>query len=88
MKFGSDVLIYQRRCLFLMGQTRPLFVYFRPVLDAITNFEQYLIGQKCESIDGVLGIRTRDCNMVGAHKSTELWRPHDAFLFEGQIYQR
>ena len=27
-----------------------------------------------KSVDGVLGIRTRGRRMVGAHKTTELWR--------------
>ena len=34
-----------------------------------------------KSIDGVLGIRTRGHRMVGADKTTELWRP-PKLLFE------
>ena len=52
-----------------MGQTRPLFVYFRPFLNTMTNIAQHLT---IKSIDDVLGIRTRDHRMVGADESTEL----------------
>ena len=52
-----------------MGQSRPLFVYFRYFLDTIS------IIQIEESIDGVLGIQTRGCRIVGADKTTEIWRP-------------
>ena len=34
-----------------------------------------------KSIDGVLGILTRDCKMVGADESTELWRPPNIMFF-------
>ena len=51
-----------------MGQSRPLFVYFRPF--HITNQLQI-----DKSIDGVLGIRTRGRRMEGADETTELWRP-------------
>ena len=54
-----------------MGQSRPLFVYFRYFLDTIS------IIQIEKSIDGMLGIQTRGCRMVGADKTTELWRPHN-----------
>ena len=53
-----------------MVQTRPLFVYFHPFLNTMT-----IIGStKFDyiSIEGVLGIRTRDRRMVGADESTEL----------------
>ena len=53
-----------------MVQSRPLFVYFRSFLVTISI-------QIEKSIDGVLGIRTRGCRMVGADKTTELWRPHN-----------
>ena len=43
-----------------MGQSRPLFVYFCPFLITIS------ILQIEKSIDGVLGIRTCSCMMVGA----------------------
>ena len=49
-----------------MGQSRSLFVYFRSFLIIISI-------QIEKSIDGVLGIRTRGCNMVGADETTELW---------------
>ena len=52
-----------------MGQSRPLFVfYFRSFLVTISI-------QIEKSKDGVLGIRTRGRRMVGADKTTELWRP-------------
>ena len=50
-----------------MGQSRPLFVYFRHFLITISIIEK--------SIDGVLGIRTRARRMVRADETTELWRP-------------
>ena len=52
-----------------MGQSRPLFVYFRPFLNTIS------IIQIDKSQDGVLGIQTHSHMMVGADKTTELWRP-------------
>ena len=52
-----------------MGQSRPLLVYFRYFLATI------LIQQIEESVDGVLGIRTRGRRMAGADETTELWRP-------------
>ena len=52
-----------------MGQSRPLFVYFRHFLDTIS------IIQIEKSIDGVLGIQTWGRRMVGADNTTELWRP-------------
>ena len=52
-----------------MGQSRPLFVfYFRSFLVTISI-------QIEKSKDGVLGIRTQGRRMVGADKTTELWRP-------------
>ena len=51
-----------------MGQSQPLFVYFRSVL--VTNSKQIE-----KSIDGVHGIRTRGRRTVGADETTELWRP-------------
>ena len=53
-----------------MGQSRPLFVYFRSFLIPIT----ISIIQIEKSVDGVLGIRTRGRRMVGEDKTTELWR--------------
>ena len=53
-----------------MGQSRPLFVYFRPFLIPIT----ISIIQIEKSVDGVLGIRTRGRRMVGKDETTELWR--------------
>ena len=51
------------------GQSRHLFfVYFRPSLITIS-----IIAMK-KSIDGVLGIQTRGCRMVGADNTMELWR--------------
>ena len=54
-----------------MGQSRPLFVYFHSFLVTISI-------QIEKSIDGVLGIRTRGCRMVGVDKTMELWRPPKA----------
>ena len=50
-----------------MGQSRPLFVYFHSFLITISI-------QIEKSVDGVLGIRTQGRRMVGAAKTTELWR--------------
>jgi len=47
-----------------MGQSRPLFVYFRSFLITISI-------QIEKSIDGVLGIRTLGRRMVGADETTE-----------------
>ena len=52
-----------------MGQTRPLFVYFRPFLNSMTITVQNLT---IKSVDGVLGTRTRGGKMVGADESTEI----------------
>ena len=52
-----------------MGQSRPLFVYFRNFLDTIS------IIQIEKSVDGVVGIRTRGRRMIGTDETTELWRP-------------
>ena len=49
-----------------MGQSRPLFFYFRPFLITIS------IIQIEKSKDGVLGIRTLGRRMVGADETTEL----------------
>ena len=61
-----------------MGQTRPLFVYFRPFLNAMTNIVQNL-AYKC--VDGVHGIETRVRRMVGSDKPTENWWPHKVSHF-------
>ena len=62
---------------FLMGQARPLFVYFS--FFSNDKYSTNTINEK--SIDGVLGIRTRGGRMVGADESTELWRhPHMEFF--------
>ena len=50
-----------------MGQSRPLFVYFRSFLITI-------LIQIEKSVDGVLGIQTQGHRMVGAEETTELWR--------------
>ena len=53
-----------------MGQSRPLFVYFRsfptPTTISIIQIEK--------SLDGVLEIRTQGRRMVGVDKTTEIWR--------------
>ena len=51
-----------------MSQSRPLIVYFRPFLNAITI-------KNWKSIDGVLGIQTWGRRMVGTDETMELWRP-------------
>ena len=61
-----------------MGQTRPLFVYFRPFLNTMTNIAQYWL---YNSVDGLLGIGTRGHRMVGEDGHTELWRPHFRFSY-------
>ena len=48
-----------------MGQSRPLFVYFRYFLNTIS------IIQIEKSLDGVLGIQTRGRRMVGADETTD-----------------
>ena len=57
-----------------MGQSRPLFVYFRPfrITISITQIEK--------GIDGVLGIRTNGRRMLGVDETIELWRPPQKFL--------
>ena len=62
-------------CFLKMGQSRPLFVYFSYFLNTIS------IIQIEKSVDGVLGIRTRGRRMVGADKTTELWRPPSPHMF-------
>ena len=57
-----------------MGQSRPLFVYFRSFLITIS-----IQIEKC--VDGVLGIQTRGRRMVDADETTELWRPITFFVF-------
>ena len=52
-----------------MGQSWPLFVYFRYFLDTIS------IIQIEKSIDGVLGIRTWGRRMAGTDETMELWQP-------------
>ena len=51
------------------GPIWPHFVYFRPILNTMTNIVQKLT---FKSVDGVLGIRTLDRRMVGADESIEL----------------
>ena len=58
-----------------MGQSRPLYVYFRHLLITIS------ITQIEKSIDGVLGIQTRSRLMEGADITTELWRPPPGLKF-------
>ena len=47
-----------------MGQSRPLFVYFR----------LFHMTQINKSVDGVLATRTRGGRMEGTDKSTEQWQ--------------
>ena len=62
-----------------MGQSRPLFVYFRSFLVTIS-----MQIEKC--IDGVLEIRTRGRRIVGADETTELWRPPIIIVVIKYIY--
>ena len=50
-----------------MGQYRPLFVYFRPLLSTISTI------QIEKSVDGVHGIQAHSRRMVGTDKTMELW---------------
>ena len=52
-----------------MGQSRPLFVYFRSFLITISMI------QIEKSIDGMLGIQTQGCRIVGADETTGIWWP-------------
>ena len=61
-----------------MGQSRPLFVYFGSFLIIISI-------QIEKSMDGVLGIRTWGCRMVGADETTELWWPPNAMLDAAKV---
>ena len=63
-----------------MGQSLPLYCLF-------LSFSRYNFSYtNWKSIDSVLGIRTRDCTMQGAHKTTELWRlPHECEQLESAI---
>ena len=67
------ILICLKFFFFKMGQSRPLFVYFRcfhiPIQMTNIQFEQFKLKK---SIDGVLGTRTRGGMMEGADESTEL----------------
>ena len=49
-----------------MGLTRPLLFHFVLFLNTLTTIEQNF------TIDGVLGIQTRNHRMVDADESTEL----------------
>ena len=57
-----------------MGHSRPLFFfYFRPFLDTVTNKNKIWL---YKSLVGVLiATRILDRRIVGANKTTELWRP-------------
>ena len=57
-----------------MCQIRPLFCLFSSFSQHDENIAKigYINGR---SVDGVLGIRTRDRRLVGTDKSTDLWRP-------------
>ena len=52
-----------------MGQYRPIFVYFCHLIITIS------IIQIEKSVDGVLGIQTRSCGMLGADNTMVQWRP-------------
>ena len=65
-----------------MGQSRPLFVYFRSfhIRIQVTNIQFELKFEK--SVDGVLGTQAWGGMMEGADKSTELWRHPIIYLFD------
>ena len=65
-----------------MGRSRPLFVYFRSFLITISTV------QIEKSLDGLLGIRTRGCMMVGADDTTELSRPPSHKLILTKKYEK
>ena len=52
-----------------MGQSRPLFIYFRPFHITISIIQIEI------SLDGAHGIQTSGRRLVGADKTTKLWRP-------------
>ena len=54
------------------------FLKYEPSL--FLSFSQHN-DYKWKSVDGMLGIRTRDRRMVGTDESTELWWPHSIALF-------
>ena len=68
-----------------MGQTQPLFVYFRPSLITISIIQN-------KSIDGVLEMQTRVRRMAGADDTTELWQPpmcqHILVMFSPKLFPR
>ena len=55
--------------VFKNGPIPVFFVYFRPFLNSISTI------QIEKSIDGVFGIQTCGCRMVGADETMELCRP-------------
>ena len=63
-----------------MGQSQPLFVYFRLFPNDTIQLWIY------KSLDGVLGIWTRGCSMEGADESTELLS--DVFSSIKRIFMR
>ena len=62
-----------------MGQSRPLFVYFRHFLDTIS------IIQIEKSVDGVLGTRTEKPRSYGGHVTIFLLRTYIVTRFESII---
>ena len=46
-----------------------------PAFFCLFSFFSYSNNQIDNSVDGVLGIRTRGRGMVGEDETTELWRP-------------
>ena len=75
LRKGDPVLILLFLFFKKIGQSRPLFVYFRPFLITIA------IIQIEKSLDGVHGIQTHGRLMVGSDDTTELWRPQQ-LLFD------
>ena len=77
-KNNYSKFILTKPLLLKMGKSRPLFVYFSYFLITISIIQI----EKRE--DGVLGILICGRRMVGADKTTELWRPPFSFVWNIQ----
>ena len=81
-----------------MGQSWPLFVYFRSLLvtistqieknvDGIRTWGCRMVGadetmELLKSLGFKLGNLTGGRRMLGAHKSTEIWQPPSKFVYQ------
>ena len=75
LRKGDPVLILLFLFFKKIGQSRPLFVYFRPFLSPISITIYISTLQIEKSMHGVVRFWTGGRKMVGADKTTELWRP-------------